>query len=414
MAPNTHATLPDKSRFSAMLTIEEPYPHKTAFLQLGFRPFFTASLCFAVISVLAWMLIYINGWSLPATKYPTMLWHAHEMVFGYSIAVVAGFLLTAIRNWTGVPTLNNKPLLGLLLLWLLPRILPLVSDDSLLPLTAFLDTAFGIGLFVAAIHPIAKKRQWMQAGIISKLLLITAANLVFYLGLFGIIPDGDRIGLYAGFYLLLALVLTMIRRLIPFFIEKGIEQPFQAKNFKLADIGSLVLFLMFAVSDIVDRNSQLTALLALAQFILHGFRLYHWHHVEIWKKPLLWILYLAYVWIALGFLLKAVSVWAGISPFIAVHSLAYGGVGLISLGMIARVSLGHTGRNVFDPPKSLKGIFIILTTGAVFRIVFPLIDSSHYQWWIVLAQILWMIAFAATLAIYLPMLIKARVDGRPG
>lgn len=397
-----------------MLNIEEPYPHKYAFLQLGFRPFFLIALASGALLIFAWMLLYLNGWSLPVSNYPTMLWHAHEMIFGYAMAVVAGFLLTAIKNWTNRQTLNKAPLLGLVGLWLIPRVLPFSGNDTLFIVGAGVDVLFGIVLFLAALYPLVKAKQWAQAGISSKLLMITAANLAFYLGLFGVLDDGGRIGLYAGFYLLLALILTMARRLIPFFIEKGIDATFQAKNYKWIDISSLVLFLLFAISDLVSPWSPITASLALAQFLLHSIRLYLWYHPGIWKKSLLWIIYTAYAWITIGFLLKALAIWVGISPYLAIHCFAYGGIGMMTLGMMARVSLGHTGRSVFNPPAQLNVIFVLLAIGSVFRIVFPLFDSSHYLWWIGISQVLWILAFLVALVIYLPMLIKARVDRRPG
>lgn len=397
-----------------MLNIEEPYPHKYAFLQLAFRPFFSVALAFAALSIFAWMLLYLNGWSLPVKNYPTMMWHAHEMIYGYAMAVVAGFLLTAIKNWTNRQTLNKAPLLGLVGLWLVPRLLPFSGNENLLIVGAVLDVLFGIALFFAALYPLLKAKQWAQAGIVSKLLMIAAANMAFYLGLFGVLNDGGRIGLYAGFYLLMALILTMARRLIPFFIEKGIDETFEAKNYKWIDISSLVLFLFFAISDLVAPWSHITAALALSQFLLHSIRLYLWYHPSIWKKSLLWVIYTAYAWITFGFLLKALAIWAGISPFLAVHGFAYGGFGMLTLGMMTRVSLGHTGRSVFNPPAQLNRIFMLLAAGSVFRIIFPLIDGSHYMWWIAASQILWIMAFLATLVIYLPMLIKARVDRRPG
>lgn len=397
-----------------MLNIEEPYLHKYAFLQLAFRPFFLIALASGGLLIFVWMLLYLNGWPLPVTRYPTMLWHAHEMVFGYSMAVVAGFLLTAIKNWTNRQTLNKGPLLGLVALWLAPRLLPFSGNDTLFIIGAGIDVLFGIVLFLAALYPLVKAKQWAQAGISSKLLMLTVANLAFYLGLLGVLDDGGRTGLYAGFYLLLALVLTMARRLIPFFIEKGIDETFQAKNYKWIDISSLVLFLLFAISDLIAPWSSITASLALAQFLLHSMRVTFWYHPGLWKKSLLWVIYCAYAWITIGFLLKALAIWAGISPYLAIHCFAYGGIGMITLGMMARVSLGHTGRSVFKPPTQLNVIFMLLAVGSVFRIVLPLINSSHYQWWIVISQVLWILAFFTTFVIYFPMLIKARVDRRPG
>ena len=397
-----------------MLTLEEPYPHKTAFLQLGFRPFFTAALAFSALAMMAWSLFYLLGWSLPLTSYPTMTWHAHEMVFGYAMAVTAGFLLTAIRNWTNIPTVRGTPLLTLVLVWLAARVIPFSGLPQSLLLTAVFDLAFNLGLFAAALYPLVRAKQWVQAGIISKVLLIAIANLFFYLGLAGVIADGGRSGLYAGFYLILALIFTMGRRVIPFFIEKGVDSPFQARNERWIDISSLVLFLLFMIADITAPSHWLTATLAIAQFPIHALRLKYWYHADIWKKPLLWTLYVAYIWITLGFLFKAGAVWLGLSPFASVHSFAYGGIGLVTIGMIARVSLGHTGRNVFDPPRQLNLIFLPLAIGVIVRVLFPVIIPSMYVYWVGLAQILWIVAFTGIFVLYVPMLIKARVDGRPG
>ena len=158
----------------------------------------------------------------------------------------------------------------------------------------------------------------------------------------------------------------------------------------------------------------MVAALAIVQFALHSYRISGWYHPGIWKKPLLWIILVAYAWITLGFLLKALSIWVGISPFIALHGFAYGGFGMITLGMMTRVALGHTGRSIFDPPKALTLIFIIINMGAFFRVIMPLIDQQHYIWWIAASQLFWVLAFTIALIVYFPMLIKARVDARPG
>ncbi len=397
-----------------MLNIEEPYTKKYAFLQLAFRPFFVAALTFAAVSILIWSLLYLNGWSLPGNHYTSFTWHAHEMIFGYTMAVICGFLLTAIKNWTNVQTLQNSGLLILAILWLLARVLPFVDHEIAMYIAAGCDISFLLMLFFTAITPIIKAKQWMQVGIISKILLITLCNVVFYVGVFTEKDSYERIGLYGAFYLIMALLLTMMRRLIPFFVEKGLGTPFQAKNNKWVDISSLVLFLVFSIADIVNPASQFVAVLAIIQFVLHSYRISGWYHIGIWKKPLLWVLMIAYAWIAIGFLLKALSYWAGISPFLALHGFAYGGLGVITLGMMTRVALGHTGRSVFNPPKMLTIVFVMINFGVFFRIIAPLLDQQHYLWWIGIAQALWILAFTITLVIYFPMLIKARIDKRPG
>ena len=401
-----------------MLNIETPYPHKTAFLQLGFRPFFSAAMAIGVFAMLAWMVLYFTGWTLPAAEYSTIQWHAHEMVFGYGTALAAGFLLTAIRNWTGLQTIQNKPVLMLFLLWVSARILPFVLPYSMLWLLAIIDLSFNIFLAIAITLPLYKARQWSNSAFPSKMILLVIANALFYLGLLGIWPAAMQIGLYAGLYLIVALIFTLGRRVIPFFIQNGVDYSFTAKNWKWLDLSNLFIFLFFAISDIADafypELLMLTALLAGILFILNSIRLYGWYTHGIWKKTLLWSLYIGYGWLVFGFLLKALMLVFSISPFLAVHSFAYGGVGLITIGMMARVSLGHTGRNVLEPPKILNWVYSLLALGAVVRVIFPLFNTSLYQWWIGIAQSLWIVAFGLLLMTYLPMLIKPRTDGRPG
>ena len=400
-----------------MLNIETPYPHKTAFLQLGFRPFFASAMMMGVLGIFMWMILYFTGWTLPAIQYPIIQWHAHEMVFGYGTAIAAGFLLTAIRNWTGLQTIQNKPLLILFLLWTSARILPFVLPYSMLWLLALIDLGFNLFLAIATTLPIYKARQWNNSAFPGKMILLLIANALFYLGLLGVWSAALHIGLYAGFYIIVALIFTLGRRVIPFFIQNGVDYAFTAKNWKWLDISNLFLLLFFALADIADDYytiPYLTALLAVALLILNSIRLYGWYTHGIWQKTLLWSLYIGYAWLVFGFLLKVLMAFLPISPFLAIHAFAYGGVGLITIGMMARVSLGHTGRNVFDPPKILSWVYSLLAIGAVVRVIFPLFNTSLYQWWIGIAQGLWIVAFALLLFTYLPMFIKPRIDGRPG
>ncbi len=387
---------------------------KYAVLNLGFRPFFIGASAFAFLSTLLWMGIYVLGWTLQPKHFSPITWHAHEMIFGYSIAVIAGFLLTAVKNWTGVQTLNGYPLLCLFLFWIAARLLPFFSDLVSLDILALVDNLFIFFLIFAVVVPLLKVRQWRNMGIIAILLLVLASNVIFYLGIIGILPNGIHIGLYSGLYLILALIFTMGRRIIPLFIEGGVGYPVKLKNWKWIDISSLVTFLIFWIADLIVPSLTITAGLAGLLFVIHGIRLFGWYTSGIWKKPLLWVLYIAYALIVLGFGLKTAGIVYGISPYLAVHAFAFGGIGMMTLGMMARVSLGHTGRNVHVPPRSLNAIFITLFCGALVRIIFPLLDNSLYTLWIALSQILWMTAFGMFLFIYFPILIYPRIDGRYG
>ncbi|HIO93154.1 MAG TPA: NnrS family protein [Leucothrix mucor] len=397
-----------------MLQIEEKAPQQSPFFQLGFRPFFMVAMGFASLAMILWGALYFTSWSLPNPRYIPTFWHAHEMVFGYGLAVAAGFLLTAIKNWTGIQTLHGKPLLGLLLLWLLARLLPFLLDQNSIIILVIIDLLFGLILTIATALPIIKAKQWHQSAFPSKMALMFISNIVFYLGLLDIWPAGLHYGLYAGFYVLLALIFTMGRRVIPFFIEKGVGVPFQPKNWRWLDLSSLVFFLAFAIADIIDTNSLITLILAALLLVLHSIRLVGWYHPNIWKKSLLWSLYLGYIWIVFGFLLKTLSLFFSISPFLVLHSFSVGGIGLITIGMMSRISLGHTGRNVFDPPKILILVFLLLAISTVTRVLLPLFFSSYYGMWIGLSQILWASSFGILFIAYMPMLLKPRVDGRAG
>ncbi len=381
---------------------------------LGFRPFFLGAAGFAVLAILIWAGVYVFGWEIQLYGLPPVTWHAHEMIYGYSLAVVAGFLLTAVKNWTNIQTLNGFPLFLLFLLWATGRILPFFGNSVPVEFVAVIDNLFIVFLILSTALPILKARQWKNLGIISKLILILASNILFYLGVLGILADGVYWGLYSGLYLILALIFTMGRRVIPFFIEKGVGYPVQLKNWKWLDISSLLFFFLFWIADLLIPNEAPVALLAGILFVLHGVRMIGWYTHGIWEKPLLWVLYLAYGSLVAGFALKAAVFVFEVSPYLSAHAFAFGGIGMMTIGMMSRVSLGHTGRSIFEPPAALFWIFAILFIGAIVRVLIPLVDQSYYMVWVGLSQVLWIISFSMFLYVYLPMLIQPRVDGRYG
>ncbi len=376
------------------------------FLSLGFRPFFLAAGAYAVLAMSLWFAVYAFALQPDFTRLPATLWHAHEMIFGYTLAVIAGFLLTAVTNWTGLQTLRGIPLLILLLLWLAARTgfyLPALG----LAWSAVADTLFCLYLLVAITIPIVRKRQWQQTGIVAKLALIGAGNLLFYLGVLGYLDQGTRWGLYTGFYLVIGLILTMSRRLIPFFIERGLQTRVQLRNSSRVDIASLVIYLVFFVVEVFVGNRAAAAALAGVLFLIHSYRLLGWHTRGIWHKPLLWSLYLSYLFITTGFLLFAASLWFDSLWFPALHAFAVGGIGLVTLSMMTRVSLGHTGRSIHEPPPLMPLFLLLLVIGALVRVMFPALLPNFYSHWIELSQLMWISAFAGFVAVYLPILTRA-------
>ncbi len=390
-----------------------PVTNTFSLFNLGFRPFFLGASVLASISIGMWMSVYFSHISLPLTVLSIFQWHSHEMIYGYSVAVIAGFLLTAIQNWTGVQTIQGRSLLALFSLWSLARVLFLFGT-RFLEIAALADMLFMLCLLVAVATPIVKAKQWKQLGVLSKVLLLMLGNLSFYLGAFGLLENGPYWGIYGGLYAIIALILTIGARVIPAFIRNGVDNYVEVKNPLWLNVASLILFLAFFINQLFIRNQALLGYLSIALCLITSARLWLWHTPGIWRKPLLWSLFLSIVFIDFGFVLYALSAFAGVSPFLAVHAFAFGGIGLATLGMMSRVVLGHTGRNIRNPPAMTTYALLLLTIGAVTRVGLPLVDQTHYANWIFLSQILWIAAFVLFVITYSKMLVQPRIDGQEG
>ncbi len=388
--------------------------HRFALFALGFRPFFLFAALYSIFITAVWFAVYILHLKPPLSGTPVVAWHAHEMIFGYGAAVVGGFLLTATQNWTGLKTLHSWPLALLLVSWLIPRITPFAWPSVTPVLLATFDIAFITGLIGATGRVILKSGSKKQLIIVSLLALLLLSNAAYYLDQAGILPGGMRAGNYSGLCVLLGLIFILARRVFPFFTEKGVGYPVRLTNHAWVDKISLAAFALFWIAEVTQAGDLPRAVLSGVLFLLHAIRLWGWHTHGIWAKPLLWALYLGYAFITAGFLLNLLSITSGISPHLGIHAFAYGGIGLMTLGMMSRVSLGHTGRNIHQPPKVLIVVFGTLVAGTLFRVVAPLIEPASYPLWIGLSQVLWVIAFSLFIVLFANSLIRPRVDGKPG
>ena len=383
---------------------------------LGFRVFFLGAGIFSITSISLWLTIYSFNLPIPLTALSASQWHAHEMIYGYAFAVIAGFLLTAVKNWTGIQTVNGVALLLLFCLWALARVFWLFGTKFLM-LAAAADLLFALFLVLAVSFPLIKVKQWRQLAIVSKLILLAIFNLLFYLGVLNIIDQGEYFGIYAGLYLIIGLILTMGRRVLPMFIEGGVthlEASVKLFNSRWLDISSLILFLIFFICELFLPNQLVSTYTALALFGINAIRLIFWYTPGIWRYSLLWSLYLSFWFICLGFLLYAGVYFMGIPKFIALHAFAVGGIGVITMAMMSRVTIGHSGRNIHHPPKIISLAFMMLVAAAFVRVIFPLFDLQHYVVWIGLSQILWIASFSVFIIVFIPMFVKPRIDGKPG
>lgn len=403
---------------------------KFALFNLGFRPFFLGAGIFAIISITSWMLVYfslihfypigsnINLDVVSTVNISVSQWHAHEMLYGYTMAVVAGFLLTAVKNWTGIQTLHHKPLVVLFMLWCTARVLFLFGT-VFLTWAAIADLLFGLMLIYAIVIPIVKAKQWVQLAVVAKLILLWIGNLVFYLTCFGILISGMAYAINGAILLFISLILMIGRRVIPFFIERGVAMPangvrVQLKQYKWLDVSILVLFVGLFLNELFLQFNYLTMALSWTLFLFNGYRLRNWHTAGLWQVPLLWSLYVSAWLINLGFFLFGLqTLLPGLAIF-TLHIFTIGGIGLMTLSMMSRVSLGHTGRDIRQPSRWLRFVFIGLIISVVLRAIVPMFIAQFYMGWVLLAAVLWCSAFAIFVWIYTPILLNPRADGMLG
>ncbi|HBO97507.1 MAG TPA: NnrS family protein [Candidatus Omnitrophica bacterium] len=382
-------------------------------LQTGFRIFFLGAAAYAVLSMAFWFVFYVAGGNIFVAM-PLTVWHGHEMIFGFTMAVVAGFLLTAVINWTGLPTLSGRPLLILFLFWAAARVFAFMPASFPLWPMALCDTAFLVFLSGAVMRPIIAARQWRQSAVFSKLILVLSSGVVFYGALFHADLKVERKALRFAVYMVVSLIFTISRRVLPFFIERGAGYPVTLRNSRTLDLASLVFLIAFSIIDVFWNFPVVVAVLCALLVVVHTLRLSGWYTPGIWRKPLLWVLFVGYAFLIMGFFLKIPAAIYHLPDDSALHALTAGGIGIFTLGMMARVAWGHTGRNIAQAPRQLPFIFVPLIAGAMVRVLSPVLDGSKYALWIASGQILWMLAFGLYLFLYFRILISPRPDGRWG
>ncbi|HEX7972599.1 MAG TPA: NnrS family protein [Thiobacillus sp.] len=394
-------------------SIERPARHAPptgwAPFALGFRPFFLAAGVYAVLLMALWLLV-LRG-SLDLGNLPPFIWHGHEMLFGFTVAVIAGFLLTAAQNWTGIRTPSGTPLAALFLLWLAGRLGFLIPG---LPAgwAASIDLAFLPVLALVLARPIMKAKQLQNTPFPIMLLALAAANALVHLEGLGWTQNTARLGLHLAAYGVVTMIVVMGGRVIPSFTDNKLHT--RARRWQTIERLVPVSTLVALLAALIAPGSLVTAALAAIAAAVHGIRLAGWYTRKFWAVPLLWILHLGYAWIALGFALLALSA-AGLDAAAgsALHAFTAGGIGVLTLGMMARVALGHTGR-LLEPALPMTWAFVAINLAALIRVVTPLFFPAGYALGMAVASLMWLAAFGLFAAIYTPILLRPRVDGKPG
>jgi uncharacterized protein involved in response to NO len=378
----------------AVFTPAEPrqaIPSGVALLALGFRPLYLLAGAYAALSVPLWALQYSG--LLPGAN---VYWHAHEMLFGYAFAVIAGFLLTAVRVWTSRPTPTGPALALIALLWLSARVAAMQSlvVSSLLDLLFAVAVAWGIGAPILS----SRNRNWFFILIV---LALGAASIAF--------QAYPQVALAAGLDVVLLVIAIMGGRVIPPFTNNGAPGAGARRN-PWVEYGALGCVLAILVLDLASLPVWPIALVAAA---VHAVRLALWSPLATRGRPILWILHLSYAWVVVHLLLRGLAGLQLVNPALATHALTVGVIGGLTLGMMTRTSRGHTARPL-TVGRWETAAFVLVHLAAAARVLAPLMLPQLYGTWVIVSGVLWSAAFAIFTVVYIPILTRPRLDGQPG
>ncbi|MCF6203902.1 MAG: NnrS family protein [Methylococcaceae bacterium] len=381
------------------------------FFALGFRAFFVLAGVFALLSIVLWRSIF-NGTLMVDIYYPNIYWHGHEMLLGYSVAVIAGFLLTAVKNWTGVQTLQGGKLAALCMLWVYGRLVPFYSGVIPDELIALIDFSFLPTLAFFLAKPILKAGNLRNLFFVGLLLLMAVGNGLIHAEILDFSENSAETGLDLVIAIVIMIILTIAGRVFPFFTEKGLKGVIAIRN-PLLDVLSIVSSAVVFLLLIFDINGWVLTLSSILALIANIQRVSGWYIQKIWYVPLLWVLYMGYGWIMLGFVFVALSSLSIIPASLATHAFTVGGIGVLTLGMMARVSLGHTGR-VLKASNTIAIAFVLINLAALFRVLMPAVMPNGYTGFLMISTYCWLAAFSLFIYVYSPILSMARIDGKAG
>lgn len=378
-----------------------------ALFALGFRPFYLLASVFSALSMLLWT-AQMSGW-LPSAYLQGPLWHGHEMLFGYTLAVVAGFLLTAVRAWTGQSTAVGVPLMALALLWVAGRISVLTPFTTA---AAVINGAFPLALAVSIAIPLMRARNARNYFFAGLLVLMSALIASLHLALHGYLALPPRAALVLALDVMLFIMAVMGGRVIPMFTNNGVPGTGATRHAlveKLALGSVLALFL----ADLIQLQAPFIAVVALIGALAHGARLALWRPWRTLGAPLVWILHAAYAWIVVHLALRALSAMAGFTESLAVHALTVGAIGALTIGMMTRTARGHTARPLIADGYELA-CFLLIQAAAVIRVFGGMVSPALYLPSIQVSGVLWSAAFGLYAVRYWPVLSRPRLDGKPG
>jgi uncharacterized protein involved in response to NO len=380
-----------------------------ALFTVGFRPFFLGASLFSMLALSAWVSVYLFNIQLTAfSYYPATIWHAHEMIFGYSMAIIAGFILTAVKNWTGIQTVNGTKLSALFGLWVMARIAPFVFASGWV--IAIIDALFLPVLAIFIALPLLKAGNKRNYFVVMLIVVFSLLNMAVHLELLGLYTGVMSLVLKFALYLIIALVIIMAGRVLPMFSQNGVEKRYVVTSYLLVEKLALPSYILFMLVMVFIDNSYVILLSSIFVTLVHALRLMGWYNSQIFRVPLVWVLHLSYLFLIVGFLISAFSAFYPALYFLALHAFSMGVIGTVTVGMMSRVSIGHTGGNLKKPPKTVKYIFILMVLATLTRVLVPIIIPSVYLETIILSGAMWSLAYLLFVFSYTRILISPRAD----
>jgi uncharacterized protein involved in response to NO len=377
-----------------------PYAGPALFRQ-GFRPFFLAAGLWAVLAVPLWLLVFRGTLALPSAHAPAA-WHAHEMIFGYAAAVIAGFLLTAIPNWTGRLPLQGLPLAALFAVWLLGRAAVASSDVIGAALAAVVDLAFLVALLAVVLREIVAGRNWRNLPMVLALVMLITANGLTHLQAIGV-ADSGAAGERLGIATILLLICLVGGRIIPSFTRNWLaKRGASALPAAFGGFDRLTLLITLAglAAWVTSETHSVTGVLLMVAGILNFARLARWQGRQTGSEPLVWSLHLGFLWVPLGLLLLGLGIFLPdrLPATAGLHALTIGAIGSMTLAVMTRATLGHAGRGL-AADRSTTAIYLAIAAAAALRIAssvavgayLPLLWSS---------AVLWIVAFGIFVIVY--------------
>ncbi len=377
-----------------------------ALLSYGFRPFFLLGAVYAGLAILAWLPLF-NGELALSTAFGPIDWHVHEMLYGYLPAVVTGFLLTAIPNWTGRLPIQGTPLLVLVVVWLAGRVAVTFSAEIDWLLAAIIDVSFLILVIAAAAREIVVGKNWRNLRVIAMVTLLLAGNIAFHLEahLNGSAEYGARIGI-AAIVLLLAVIGG---RIIPSFTRNWLarENPGRLPApFARFDVAVILFSAATLALWTVQPVGRITAAALAATGAMHIVRLARWAGDRTWRDRLVLVLHVGYAFVPLGFLLAGAAALAMVPADTGTHAWTVGAAGTLTLAVMTRASLGHTG-NALVASAVTQAIYAVVVIAALARIC----SSLEPAWSVLLLHVsafAWVAAFFGFALSYGPLLVSAQ------